>query len=336
MNFKWTILLLAAPAVCALLYSPALAEQRLREFEGAPFSVGAQRQIAVRLLPIEAQAGFGAAAAMPPGITGMELIEFRWPKSDRSCVLAVGSAAPAPQAAEPPRSYLTLVVGDQCISLPAELAAVNGFISRVAVWPTTSSESADLVMLYSIGEGGADSRLFGIVLTAALEVQAVDCGSARTLYGWFDLIDFDDDGAFELLTTRSLDGVDGGFTFHAVRAYDATARTYRPQPDAFKPYFERELTWLSWVLETRAKIQADPAPYLNPTQLGHVYVASYENVQYGFDSIIEVPATFTGVTDVKAYNAERRKAFTRISGYRDQLQAWLEGGAYPELWGLKP
>jgi hypothetical protein len=55
---------------------------------------------------------------------------------------------------------------------------------------------------------------------------------------------------------------------------------------------------------------------------------------YGFDSIIEVPLTYTGVGDVNDFNRGRRQAFQYVKGYRDELAAWLEGGPYPATWKM--
>ena len=111
---------------------------------------------------------------------------------------------------------------------------------------------------------------------------------------------------------------------------------YAANPESYKEYFESELAWLEWVLETRDRIQANPQDYFSEEGGGHVYVAEYEGVSYGFDSIIELPQTFTGIKDIPAYNRERREALRLIRDYRDQLSAWLKGsGGYPDAWGIQ-
>jgi len=336
MASRITALLLALGALLLAAMQPARAEQPTREFEGAPFSVAAPKQIGVQLLPLEAQAGFAAAAVLPGNASGMDLLEFRWPKSDAACVLAVARTDPAAnQWDQPPQTNLAVIAGDKkAQALALEGGAIAGFLTRVGVWCTSTDATGEMVFLLSFGEGPVDSRVLGFSVQPTGEVQAIETGVARTQYGWFDLTDLDDNGTYELITTRNLDGMNGGFTFHAVRAYDAATRTYQPQPDSFKPYFEKDLAWLNWVVETRAAIQANPEPYLTKSILGNVYVAVYGKAPFGFDSVIEVPSTFPGIEDVAAYNRERRAAFELVRNYRDELKAWLGGGAYPPTWKL--
>jgi hypothetical protein len=325
-------MLCACAALCGAF--PAQAAQELREFDGAPFSVAAQRQMAVQLLPLESESGHALAAALPQDILGIDILQFRWPKSDRVLELAISRREAVDAGGlRLIRSDLVYRVGDG----PAQQLALagpelDGFISRLCVWPSNASDSAQLILLLSYGSSGPDSPVVACGIGPDGVVQPVETRSAMTLFGWFEATDLDDDGDYELITTRSLDRVDGGFTYHAIRAYDAAQGGYVPAPAGYHDYYQAELEFLSWVVDTRQNIQADPGPYLNTDPAGQVYVANYNGNQIAFDSLIELPATFTGVSDLPGYNQDRRVAFQRVRAYRDELQSWLNGGVQPATW----
>jgi hypothetical protein len=322
-------------ALAAAAGSPAHAEQRVREFANAPFSIGAMRLIAVKLLPLESSAGFALVAKLPRDIAEIDVVEFRWPRSNQACALAIARSRPASDQPElPQRSYLAVLAAEQATLLALPEEPISGFINRVAVWPTANNDTGELVFLVSLGEGASDSRLLGFAVAPSGAVTPVSTGSAKTQFGWFDVSDLDDDGRYELITKRSLDGMEGGFMYSALRTYDPATHTYAPQPAGYHSFYERELAWLDWVVTTRDLIQANPAPYLTTGNATSVYMAAYENVKYGFDTVIEVPATFTGVPDVPAYNRARRQCFERVCNYRDELAAWLSGGALPATWKM--
>jgi len=121
-----------------------------------------------------------------------------------------------------------------------------------------------------------------------------------------------------------------------VRSFDPLTGGYVVDPEGYRDYFQRELEWLNWVVETRELIQDNPEPYLSKTGIGYVYVAQYQGRSYGFDSVIELPAGVEGIEDLEEYNRDRRAAFRLVATYRDELAAWLDGGPNPATWKLAP
>jgi len=327
----------AIVCVTALAWRPwALAVQETVEFEGAPFSMGVQRRIGVKLLPIEDQAGYALAAVLPQDTASLDLVELKWPKSSRTCTLAVArSGVPGNRRSAAARTSLALLVKDgEPQRLAIEPALSEGIVGRICVWCTRGDEQGDLIVLCSLGASAPDARICAFAVSPDGSVHAIDTGNAATLFGWFDCTDLDDDGTYELITARSLDGMAGGFEYHAVRQFDVASSKYLAAPDKFHPFFSDELAWLEWVVETRAAIQADPQKYLNTSQDGPAYQATYQGRSYGFDSVVELPQSAASPESVNAYNAERRKAFELVRAYRDQLRAWLGGGAQPSAWKI--
>ncbi len=324
---------------CCLVWpGMALAQQWLEEHEaGAPFQLAVLRQIGVQVLPYDSQAGFTLASVLPPETIGLDVVQFKWPKSELTCQLGVGQTSPGyGQQLAMPLTYFALQAGAGAPRLvPGTENGLAGVVARVCVWATALNGEAQLVFLYTCSEGPDDSEVRGFIVSPDGTLTTLNTGHAATLYGWFECGDLNEDGAYELVTSRSLDASPGGFFYHAVRTYEPAQQAYTAQPEAFKEYFAAELKWLDWVLSTREVIQSDPAQYMHQQEYGHIYTADYEGITYGFDSIIELPDTFTQIANVNEYNSQRRESLRLIRAYRDELRAWLDGtGAYPAAWKL--
>jgi hypothetical protein len=322
--------------VALLIAAPAFAQQPLTELETAPFLLAVHPRLTARMLSADAAEALTFAQAMPANIAGIDMLELKWPKSDEACIIAVGQTGAAfgkPQG----DSRIVLAVntaGTGVERLPLDEALTQGMVSRICAWPVAVDPTAELVVLLSISMGSQDSRIIGFTVTPQGKLAMIDTGNAATVYGWFECLDLNNDGSYELVTSRNLDGTLGGLCYHAVRAYDRTTRKYAPQPDVYKEFFQSELAWLDWLLATRDLIQADPQAYASKTSAGALYVAMYQDKQFGFDTLIELPATSTLVPDVPAYNAARRTALGLVRTYRDELKGWLGGGDYPATWKM--
>jgi hypothetical protein len=222
------------------------------------------------------------------------------------------------------------LVGDKTTVFP-------GIMNRICVW--VDSATGGTVVLFSLANGSdSDGPVYGYVFGAGAP-HALGMAAARAVYGGFEVSDLNGDGRYELITARNLDGMAGGFNYHAVRAFNGT--DYATDPDRFKDYFQRELDFLNWVVATRDEIQADPEKYMRrPKQqqeklVGYAYVATYGKESYGFDTLVELPPDAAAAKlDTSKYNQLRREAYRRVTTYRDQLQSWLAGGAHPAVWGL--
>jgi hypothetical protein len=315
-----------------------LAEQWVAEQEATvPFQVAAQSQIGLTVLPYDSPAGFAFTSVLPPSTTGLDVVEFKWPKSDLTCQLGIAQTSQGyGQQFTMPATYLAVRVAEGSAKvIPGSEQGLPGVVARVCVWATQMNSEAQLVFLYTCSEGPDDSEVRGFIVSPDGAVTALDTQHAQTLYGWFECGDLNSDGTYELVTSRSLDASPGGFFYHAVRTYDAARQGYVPQPDLFKEYFSKELAWLDWVLSTKDLIQANPQDYMSKQEYGHIYTADYEGMTYGFDTIIELPKTFTQVPDIDGYNKQRREAYRLIKTYHDELAGWLAGtGGYPAAWKL--
>lgn len=326
------IALLAALALAA----PAAAAQPLMEYDTAPFGLAVHRWLPVEILDHTSQAGYRLAEALPSSMVAMTVVKLSWPRSDLECDLGVAQLGEGTgNAQQAPSSALALIVGDgepRSIALPG---SVDATLNRLCIWPTARSADAELIFLLTLADPDASSKVYGFSVGPQGNVRMLDMKGAETLYGWFDAVDLDEDGSYELVTSRNLDGTWGGFFYHTVRSYDALHGDYAVEPERFQDYFRGELDWLNWVVETRGKIQQNPEAYLNQTGIGYFYVAEYQGRSYGFDSVIELPAS-SGLENLQQFNSDRRAAFRLVTTYRDELAAWLDGGPYPATWKLSP
>lgn len=289
----------------------------------------------VQMVPVEDQAGYQMADVLPMSVISMDMLQLKWPKSDNAAIIAVAQSSGGLGAEQQLKtSIAVLVPGGKPTLLPLDEFSSNGFVARLCAWPTAINGQADLVILVAFSWGWQDATVMGFRIAPDGSITQIDTSGANTLFGWFDATDLNDDGRYELITSRNLDGTIGGFFYHAVREYDPATGSYVAKPDEFTGFFKAELDWLDWVISTRAEIQADPQPYLDKTGVGPVYRATYKGTSYGFDSIIEVPTLPDDEKRLDDYNAQRRAAFKLVKDYRDDLAAWLNGGAYPAAWRL--
>jgi len=317
------------------LLSSALAETKMVEFDGASFPVAVEQHMQVKVLPVDDQAGYQLAEVLPASVIAMDLLQLKWPKSDTTAVVAVAQSSGGLGAEQQLKSNVAVMVqGKQPVVVELDEFSSSGFVARLCAWPTQLSGAAELIVLVSFSWGWQDASVIGFRISPAGSVTPLDTSGASTLFGWFEAIDLDSDGSYELVTSRNLDGTIGGFFYHAVRAFDAASGSHAAKPEAFKDYFSNELAWLDWVVSTRAEIQGNPAQFLDESGVGPVYRATYQGTTYGFDSIVEVPSLPNDAEHFSDYNAQRREAFELVKAYRDDLAAWLDGGDYPAAWRL--
>ena len=313
----------------------AVAGADLEEYHGVPFTLAAHDWLDLEVLPTTAQPSYRLAAVMPPQITDLAVIELEWPGSDEKCNIGVGIEGLTPgQYGSASRAFLAVAPTGNDAELVPGMREGTGGVTRMCIWPTAKDQSADLVVVYSVASNMQDAAVMAFKVSRSGAVTEVSTSNANTLFGWFDVRDVNRDDSYELITSRNLDGMWGGFFYHSVRSFDPALNVYAARPEGCEDYFRQELAWLDWVIQTQPLIQQDPGKYLNETGSGPAYMAVYNGVAYGFDSIIEVPLTFTGVGDVREFNRQRRESFQLIKDYHDELEAWLNGGSYPATWKL--
>lgn len=326
--------LLLALLAAALIAQPVWAQQ-LSEFDSMPFSLAVHPRMVARVLGQDSAGALGFSGALPSDTAAIDVLELKWPNSVLICRIAIGQTGAAfGRPGGEPRTVMAVSTAGGASPVPLDPEVAKGSLGRLCVWPTLLDGTADLIVLASLSGGLQDSRVVGFAISPTGTVTAIDTSNAATVYGWFEARDLDGNGMYELITSRNLDGALGGLSYHAVRAYDAVAHKYLPAPDQYKAFMQTELDWLSWVLTTRDAIQADPEAYANTAGSGPLYVATYNGLQYGFDTLIELPLSSNLAQDVTAYNAARREALGLVRKYRDEMQTWLNGGAYPATWKM--
>lgn len=325
---------LAALLLAFAAASPATAQQ-LSEFDSMPFSLAVHPRMVARVLSADSAGALSFSGALPADTAAFDVLELKWPKSDLICRIAIGQTGAAfGKPGGEPRTVMAVSAAGGASPVRLDPEAAKGTLGRLCVWPTTLDGTAELIVLASLSGGLQDSRVVAFAITPAGTVTTIDTSNAATVYGWFEARDLDGNGTYELITSRNLDGALGGLSYHAVRTYDPAAHKYLPAPEQYKAFMQAELDWLDWVLATRDAIQADPEAHVNQAGSGPMYVATYNGLQYGFDTLIELPASSTLVQDVAAYNAARREALGLVRKYRDELQTWLGGGDLPATWKL--
>jgi hypothetical protein len=321
-------------AVVILLAGNARAEERLRDIDGAPAGLALHPWLEYSLLDHTHASVQPFNPLLPVDVNSIDLVVVNWPRSEQTCRLAIVQHGVSLDGAGPPHTLLMIHAGEAepgLLALP-DTTGDAGVLARLCIWPTSRDGNAELVFLGAFSTQNHDSKLFGFKLTSSGELVYLDVGGALTLYGWFDVIDLDSDGSFELVTSRNLDGTWGGFSYRSVRGYNGTG--YSAAPESYPDYFRAELARINWIVDTRAKIQDNPMEYVNQSGIGPYYIAEFKDTRYGFDSIIELPTTALGIENVPAYNAACRAAFQLIVNYRDELTAWLDGGDLPATWKL--
>jgi hypothetical protein len=269
---------------------------------------------------------------MPRELIGLDVLSIHWPEKSHPTEIAIGrTGQPQGKTQSQPYTVLTVRVGESEPRLLFGGPPRAGLVNQIAVWP--KHDDSGLVLLISLASGASgDSPIYAFGISTAGEVHEINTGGAVSTYGGFETIDLDDDHNFELITTRNLDGMAGGFSYHAVRTLAGNA--YGPDPERFKAYFQAELAFLNWVVNTRGEIQADPERFMDKGLYGFLYAAPYQEVLFGFDSIVEVPDVPSAKHDHTEYNRLRREAYQRVVDYRDELQRWLGGGLRPTIWKL--
>ena len=336
---KLKVIGFVAVVLSLALALPVQAEPPLKEVEGAAFSLAIHNKMNAVIEGRDSAEALQAASALPRDVSNIQVVKLSWPKAKTGPALIIAdrgiAASPTDDGADH-GTTLAVVLDDKVhkLAVPADLA--KGIISRLCVWPTSVGSDADLIFVSSFYSFQSnDCGLFGFRVPQSGIPQVIDLGNAKSLFAWFELTDIDNNGSYELITSRSLDGVPGGLFYHAVREYDASANAYGAAPQVFREYYLEELAWLDWVVLTRAQIQAAPEQYIRTgNEGGYVFVGQYGETVYGFDSVVEVKPGFLGMEDVTEYNEQRRAAFTLVKDYRDQLKAWLDGGAFPVAWQL--
>lgn len=328
------MLVLALIAATPLAAWPA---EQLRTLEGPSFNCEIHPWLEGNHAVIDSQASYAAAEQFGINVLNMSGLRLQWPKSERSIYIFSGQYGDmVGSGGRPLETSICIGDGDSDMRLLGGGDwPVPGFLSKLSVWPDQRSAQANLVVLASFSEGYEDSRVIGFRISPAGEVSPVDTGNAHTQWGEFQVADLDDNGTYELLCYRNLDGMVGGLSYRSVRDYDVSASAYVPAPERHRRFFEREVDWLDWVVSTRDQVMADPAAYLTEEGSGAYYQATYNGVSYGFDTIVFVdnPSYDRDVARQAEYAAT--EAFRRVRRYRDELRQWLQGGEQPPTWGMR-
>jgi hypothetical protein len=321
--------LIAALLLTSLAHAAAVP---LREQHGAaPYSVYADSQYSVEKLGSTGEPAMTFAAALPPDARDFAVVGLR--AEGFYVRLAAGSAQGTSGTVRP---LLALQVGAgeaQLVKLDAAVA--TGPLAQVQVWSVAPAAQNGAVLLASFSSATGDVPILGLHVAPDGAITSVDLGGARSINGAFDVSDLDADGDYELITQRNLDGWAGGFTYRAVRAYDAATQSYKPDPASYREFFDGELKFLQWVLTTRQLIVDDPAPYMSREPRGWYFVAEYQGTPYGFDSLIPLDKVENAGGDIGAYNLRVENAFRHVQEYHDQLAAWVSGGPQPSAWQMK-
>jgi hypothetical protein len=331
----------SAALLCAQMCPGQSAEAKVKagelaEMYGAPFSVAVDPRMKVERVAPDDPTAVAFGPLLPMGTEQLEVVRVYWPKSKQWCALAIGLPGPggtvfeeklAAELARTPPFFGVMLEGQTPQRVDVAGLEGAGAMSRLCAWPT-GPDLGELVILLSLVAQGDDSIISGVAVDLDGTLRPVQTGSARTLYGWFDLTDINEDGSYELITRRSLDGVPGGFFYRAVRSYDQELQSYFPRPDAYHSFFESELAWLEWLIETQGRIKASPGDFESRESSGPRYLAEFDGQVYAFDSVIDAVAAPSGGESSAA------KAMESIRKYRTELDAWLNGGAIPSIWKL--
>jgi hypothetical protein len=69
---------------------------------------------------------------------------------------------------------------------------------------------------------------------------------------------------------------------------------------------------------------------------GWYFAADYQGRTVGFDSLIPLEDLPDAGGNIQQWNQRVEGAMRRVTDYRDQLRAWLDGNdAYPAAWQMK-
>lgn len=317
----------------AFLIAGAQAAEPVASYNNfANFAVLVSPQFSLEKLGATGEAAATFATVMPADARGLSMVGFR--SKDGFYFRLAGAATEGKNAHRP---YLALQVGDARPGLIAlEPALATAPLASVAVWSPGQPAQDGAVLIVSLASPEPDVALLAYAIVPSGAVSRVDLGGAKTLGGAYDLRDLDGDGSYELLTERMLDGWAGGITYKAVRTYDSAARSYRPEPDKYKDFYRSELAYYDWVLETREKMLEHPETYMSQEMRGHFFAADYNGQTVGFDSLVPLEEIPDAGGNIQQWNQRVDSAVKRVTEYRDQLRAWLDGGSsYPASWQMR-
>lgn len=323
--------------LCFIQTGTAQAAELLREVNGTPFFTECHPWLESRALTEQDQPVFLAAQKLGQTVVDISGISLNWPKSQLGCGILVGQYGDmrGSNGAELATSICVSMAEDSIRIVDFDGAQKTpGFLSKLTVWPSSRSAEARLVVLASFSNGYEEATVRGFSIDPDGTVLPVSTGNANTQWGEFQVADLDDNGTFELLCYRNLDGQLGGLSYRSVRGYDAAANAYVPAAEQHQRFFELQLSWLDWVIRTRDTIVANPTQYFREQGNGNFYIAEYNGEQYGFDTIVFIDSP--GFSREQAQQAEEqsRQAFQRVKKYRDEIKAWLAGGEMPATWGM--
>ena len=331
-------LILSGLCACAVLCltQSAHAADRLRELSGTPFYTETHPWLEASSLDEQDQSSFAAAELLGQRVVNISGIGLTWPKSKRRCAILAGQYGDMRNSdGEALATSICVSVSDgamQIVNLNGE--RTPGFLSKLAVWPDSRSPEARLLVLASFSGGYEDSSVLGFCINPDGSISRLDTGNAHTQWGEFQVADLDDNGSYELLCYRNLDGRLGGLSYRSVRGFDAANDSYKPAAEQHLRFFELQLDWLDWVIRTRDMIVANPAQYFSEQGQGNFYTAEYNSERYGFDTIIFIDNPDFSREQSTLAQTDSREAFRRVKQYRDELAGWLNGGPLPGTWGL--
>lgn len=321
---------------CLAIVHHAEAAEQLREVPGTSFNCTVHPWLEPQILGEQSQAAYAVAEQLGMDVVNISGMQVHWPKSSRSCLIFSGQFGDMQgSGGRPIETSICIGLSDnemKTVDLGAQ--RVPGFLSKVAIWPDSRSEDANLIVLASFSEGYEESRVLGFSVSTSGETTQISTSNAHTQWGEFQVADLDDNGTYELLCYRNLDGMLGGISYRSVRGFDPSSNRYIAAAEQHRPFFQREREWLDWVISTRESIVANPTAYLNEEGGGAYYQAQYNGISYGFDSIVFIDnAGYDRETAAQARNAAQ-EAFRKVRKYRDELVSWLAGGDVPATWGM--
>ena len=298
----------------------------------ASFAVLASSQFSLEKLGASGEGAAVFAAVMPADARGLSMVGFR--SKDGFYFRLAGAASEGKNSHRP---YLAVQIGDSkpgLIALDPSLAIAP--VASVGVWSPGPPMQSGAVLIVSFASSEADVALLAYAIDPGGAVSRVDLSGAKTLGGSYDLRDIDGDGSYELLTERILDGWAGGITYKAVRTYDPSTHAYRADPERFRDYYRGELAYYDWVLSTREKMLEHPEAYMSQQLRGHYFAADYEGQTVGFDSLVPLDDIPDAGGNIQQWNQRVESAVKRVTEYRDQLRAWLDGaGGFPSAWQIR-
>ncbi len=315
----------------------AQAAEQLRELPGTVFHCELHPWLEGRTLGADSQAGYATAEELGMQVLNISGFMVNWPKSARSCRIFSGQYGDMlGSGGQPLETSICVGLSDNDMQIvDFGSSRTPGFLSKVAVWPDQRDADARLVVLASFSNGFEESAVRGFSVSPDGSVSMLEMSNASTQWGEFQVSDLDDNGSYELLCYRNLDGMLGGLSYRSVRGYDQASGGYLPAAQQHRRFFELERDWLDWVIDTRSLIIANPLSYFNEEGSGAYYQAEYKGMSYGFDTVIFIDNAGYDRNVARDADFQAREAFRRVRNYRDELNEWLAGGETPATWGIQ-